>query len=318
MRKAVIDVGSNSVLLLIEERVDGGWRPVHESTYVTSLGENTKKTKLLGEAGMAHTLEALRTCFDIARSYDALEILAGVTMAGRIAANTGDFLERASKQGTPAFVVTGDQEADLSFLAVASDPAFSAASRISMIDVGGQSTELTTADRASNGWKILHRKSYAIGTLALLASTLSDECPSGLAQLAACREIDEAIGLCYLPGRAGTAVTVGATGTNLVTLRERMATWDASAVNGARLGYEEISMALHRLFELSAADRSGLVGIQKGREKTLPIGALILERFLYALRSEDCLVSVRGWRYALLEFGLDGAGQESSVTMQNC
>ena len=304
MRKAVIDVGSNSVLLLVEERGPNGWSPVYESTDVTSLGENTKLTGLLGEAGMSRTLEALKTAFAKSKELNAGNPVAAVTMAARIAKNTDEFLKRASEQQTPVTVLSGDHEAELGFRAVSSDPAFSGARRISIIDVGGQSTELTTADKTSSGWDTRFRKSYPVGTLALLGSTLSEECPDGVARMHACREIDEVVGLCYLPGQSGLAVVLGATGTNLVSIREKMSKWEPQKVNGAILGYEEISKAAEWLAELSVTERSKVVGIERGREATLPIGALILERFLFALRAEECAVSVRGWRHALLEQGL--------------
>ena len=52
---------------------------------------------------------------------------------------------------------------------------------------------------------------------------------------------------------------------------------------------------------MSDEERAAVPGIEKGREKSLHIGALILERFLFAVRAESCVVSTRGWRYAYLE-----------------
>jgi exopolyphosphatase/pppGpp-phosphohydrolase len=57
------------------------------------------------------------------------------------------------------------------------------------------------------------------------------------------------------------------------------------------------------LMPLTNLERSQIVGMEKGRERTLPGGALILERGLYALQSEGAYVSVRGWRHALIEGG---------------
>lgn len=225
-------------------------------------------------------------------------------MAARIASNTPDFLARAKAQGTPVFVLSGEHEAELGFLAVAQDQAFQEAARISIVDVGGQSTELVTAERTEGGWNTLFRRSFPIGTLALLAGTLSDERPQPPAILRACAELDEAIGLAYRPNEAGVAIALGATGTNLVSIREKMAAWDPDRVHGARLDYEEVSKAASWLFSLTWEERKALVGMEPGRERTIPIGALILERFLFAIRVLECRVSVRGWRHALLEFGM--------------
>lgn len=306
MRRAAIDVGSNSVLLLAAELQNGVWLPLLETTAVTALGEGTKASGLLGETGMTRTLEALASAFSAARSLGCAEIEAGVTMAARIASNTPEFLQRAAAQGTPVRVLSGEEEAELGFLAVARDPVFADVRRLSIIDVGGQSTELVTADRIASGeWQERFRNSYPIGTLALRGEVLADERPDGLALLRASKQIDDVIGLEYLPHQGGTAVVLGATGTNLITIRDRMMEWDSSKVHGQWLDYEEVSKAVGWLSTLTDAERAAVPGMEKGREKTIHLGALILERFLYSLHVLGCKVSVRGWRHALLERSAD-------------
>lgn len=301
MRKAVIDVGSNSVLLLVEELTPIGWQLVYESTAVTALGEGTKATGLLGERGMSATLDALATMFAKAHELGVDSIEAAATMAARIATNTADFQARAAAQATPVSVLSGDKEAELGFLSVANDPAFNAYDRISIIDPGGQSTELVTADRTDHGWNVLFRRSHPLGTLGLKSTVLADECPPVSQVLQAVTVIDEIIGQCYLPGQAGHAVVLGATGTNLISIREGLLRWQPELVHGQWLDYEEVSKAVGQMMPMTDAERANIPGMEPGREKTLPAGALILERFLFALRTHGCSVSVRGWRHALLE-----------------
>ncbi len=301
MIKAVLDVGSNSVLTTVMERTADGWQSLFESSDVTALGEGTKQTGLLSEAAMERTLAAIKRGFEMAHELGAESTVAAATMAARIAQNTSDFQARGEAQGTPIIVLSGEREAELGFLAVANDPLFKDAVRISIIDPGGHSTELVTADRSTNGWDIHFRRSYPIGTLAMLSGFFSEECPDGLAQMRASKELDETIGLCYLPHQHGTVVTLGATGTNLITIRDKMPEWDPLKVHGQKLDYEEISRAVSWLSEMPVSEREQIVGMERGREKTLHAGALILERFLFALRAENCYVSVRGWRHALIE-----------------
>lgn len=301
MRKAAIDVGSNSVILVVGEKTDEGWKLLHEQTAVTALGEGTKATGKLGEPGMTSTLDALKRMFAKAREMGAEEILAGATMAARIAENTPDFLARAEAQGTPVFVVSGEQEAELGFQAVANDPMFAQYQRISIVDPGGHSTELVTADRTESGWDIRFRRSYPVGTLGLKSQMLGDESPDYEAILAASAFIDDLVGMCYRPGQAGHAVVLGAAGTNLVSIRDRLETWQPEKVHGAFLDFEEISKAVGWLFPMTDAERAAVVGMEKGRERTIHVGALILERFLNVLGAPGCSVSVRGWRYAMLE-----------------
>lgn len=307
MRKAAIDIGSNSVLLVVEEQSSNGWKVIHEASAVTSLGEGTKQTGLLREDRIKETLGALQDFWSQAQSHGAQQTFAGATMAARLASNTPDFLARADAQGTPVTVLTGEQEADLGFLAVASDPVFAEESRLSIIDIGGQSTEIVTADRVGpelNDWKILFRKSFSIGTLALLAGVLSDVNPGPAAILKAVGVVDDELGMIYRPNESGMAVVLGATGTNLVSIREKLVDWQPDVVNGQWLDYEEVSKAWTWLASLSLEERANIIGMEPGRERTLPAGALILERCLFSLRTLGCKVAVRGWRHAVLEFGM--------------
>jgi exopolyphosphatase/guanosine-5'-triphosphate,3'-diphosphate pyrophosphatase len=80
-----------------------------------------------------------------------------------------------------------------------------------------------------------------------------------------------------------------------------MTEWDPTRVHAAWLDYEEVSKAVGWLCGMTDAERAAVPGLERGREQTIHIGALILERFLHAIRSLGTSVSVRGWRHALLE-----------------
>lgn len=301
VRKAVIDVGSNSVLLLVAERVEEGWRTILETSKVTGLGQGTKQSRILSSEGMGATLAELRSCFGEAEKLGCQSTIALATMAARLAQNTSEFLDLAREQGTPVTVLSGDDEARFGFLAVSNDPIFAAEDRLSVIDIGGHSTELVNAVRKDGKWSVSFRKSFSIGALGLREGPLLPDAPNLMARMSAMDLIDSTIGMRFRPGEAGTAVTLGATGTNLVTIREQMQQWDAQKVHGARLTYEEVSKSVAWLSELGDSGRAALVGIEPGREHTVHAGALLLERFLFAVGAEECVVSTRGWRHGVLE-----------------
>ncbi|HJP84037.1 MAG TPA: hypothetical protein VJ835_11090 [Fimbriimonadaceae bacterium] len=298
-KRAVIDVGSNSVLLLVAE-FQGEWKSVYEDTRVTALGEETRQTGLLGERGTSETLSALREFFKTAAEHGATEIVAGATMAARIATNADDFLRRAGEQETPIFILSGEEEADLGFRAVADDPLFRNQARLSIIDPGGHSTELVTADSANSLWQIQFRKSFPIGTLAMRGDAFPDERVVPANTFRGVEELDRVIGMSYRPAECGECVVLGATGTNLISIREKLDHWQPERVHGARLDYEEVSKAYGWLSAMSDSERAQVPGMEPGREKTIHLGALILERFMYALRAEYVRVSTKGWRHALL------------------
>jgi exopolyphosphatase/guanosine-5'-triphosphate,3'-diphosphate pyrophosphatase len=298
--RAVIDVGSNAVLLLVAERADGSWRPVHEESRVTGLGRGAKSTGVLAPESQRATLSVLAEFWNRAVAAGARRVVALATMAARLAINADEFLDAAARQSTPVAVLSGEDEARYGFLAVAQDPLFADDRRISVVDVGGHSTEIVTAHREPKGWDVLFRRSFAIGALGLREGPLQDPSPSAADLLRAVVAVDEALGMAYLPGQCGRIVTLGATGTNLVTIRDKATLWRPDRVHGSVLGFEEVSKAVSWMCGMDDAGRAAIVGIEPGREHTLHAGALILERCLQALGGPGCTVSVRGWRHAVL------------------
>lgn len=294
-----MDVGSNSVILTVAEKTQTDWKPVLETTAVTALGEGTRSSGRLSERGIRDTLAALRNAFDAARNQGAQDITAAVTMAGRMASNSAELIERAATQNTPVSILGANDEAELGFLAVSEDPLFSGHTKISVVDIGGHSTELSTGFRENGSWKQEFCRSFDIGTLGLREATPKDGRSNPGDVLKLSRLIDEAIGMEYLPGQAGEAVSLGATGVNLASIRSGKP-WSGCLWHGAELSFEEVARATGWLCSMDDDERGSIQGIEPGREKTLHLGALILERFLFALRVESCFVSSRGWRFGLL------------------
>ena len=306
MRKAVIDVGSNSLLLVVAEAEASGWRYLHESTAITALGDGTKATGLLKPDAIERTLAALREMFRRAHELGAESVTALATMAVRIATNAEDFLAACRAQNTPVTVLSGQDEARLGFLAVANDPLLGQLNQVSIIDPGGHSTELDTRTRPNpeEPWRQLFSHSFPVGALGIRGES-TGECvgPEELFRLSA--QVDAALGFCYLPGRAGTAVVLGATGTNLISIRERMTHWQPDRVHGQVLTYEEVGRAVGWMMPMTDSARAAIPGMEPGREKTLPFGTLILERFMQAMGIDEVVVSVRGWRHAVIETELE-------------
>lgn len=296
-KRTVVDVGSNSVLVLIAEYVAGQWIPLFESSTVTGLGFGTKSSGLLLPDRIEATLAALAEARRTSDSFGSQTFEALGTMAVRIATNTPHFLALAAAQGTPVQVISGEDEAELGFLSVAHDPLFSSSETLALIDPGGHSTELVVATGARR--QFAH--SFPVGALGLRELVLSMESPGPGPLMRATQMIDEALEA-KDPGEVkGQAVTVGATGTNLISIRDQLLSWQPELVHGQTLSYEEISRSVAWLSGMTDAERASIPGIERGREQSIHIGALILERFLYAIRAESVRVSVRGWRYGVLE-----------------
>jgi len=291
----VIDVGSNSILLHVARLENGSWVSVADTSTVTALGEGVKETGVLGEAGMERTLVALRQGFERARELGAEKVVALATMAARIATNSDDFLKRAADQGTPVSILSGDDEARYGFESVIGDPAFRDEPRISIVDPGGHSTEIVVWEERE-----LFRMSFPVGSLGLRSHYMPSDPPTTAEVFRAASAVDSVFQSAETPV-GGCCVVLGATGTNLVSMRDKLPTWQPNRVHDAELSFEEVGRAVGWLCAMSDAQRAALVGLEPGRERTIHLGALILERAMHALGVESCRVSVRGWRHAVLE-----------------
>ncbi|CAN5375720.1 hypothetical protein BH11ARM2_BH11ARM2_02700 [soil metagenome] len=264
------------------------------------LGTGTRQTGLLAEDRIQATLADLRDAKSEAQAMGATDFRAAGTMALRIAGNRDDFLARAAAQGTPVEVLSGEREAELGFRAVVNDPQFADLKTLTIVDPGGQSTEITTASKGQN-WQVRFSQSFPIGTLQLRGGPLATETPDPGEILAASAFIDDTIGVNVAPADVGAVVALGAPGTDLVAMRLGITDWQPDRIHGAWLDYEDVGRAVGRLMRMTDAERAAVPGVEPARGGTIHAGCLILERVLNSLAASGCFVSVRGWRHAWLE-----------------
>ena len=168
MKKAIIDIGTNSVKLIIGERSHGdAIKIILDVNVITKLGEGMRKDGRLSEAAMARTAQAVVKFADFARSQGAEEVVCVGTMALRTAENAGDFIETVRAAGGPEVrVLSGEEEAALSSRAVLNSIDGASRGEVLIFDTGGGSTEFV---RAAGG-EIERAFSVPVG-----AVTLTDE-----------------------------------------------------------------------------------------------------------------------------------------------
>ena len=141
MRRAVIDIGTNTVKLLVAEVCDGHVTPLAAEDATTRLGGGVHETERLSSAAISRTVEAIARFVAEARALQTADITAITTSAARDATNRDDLLDAVRRQcGLVVQVISGEREAELIFRGVCSDPAW-AGQPIMVMDVGGGSTE---------------------------------------------------------------------------------------------------------------------------------------------------------------------------------
>ena len=297
-RVAVIDIGSNTVLLLVRDQQG----PVLEEARITRLAQGTFETGQLDAAAIRRTREAVRAFATRARAAGARTVVGVGTEALRTAHAGREFLTALCEEGAldRGLLLTGQEEAELS---VETNRRRTEAELMAVIDVGGGSTELawTSADGSVEGL------SGPLGSVRYTEAFLPEH-PIPGEDLHALRERVREQAELYPVLAAGTEVTaVAGTATTLVALELALDPYDPARVEGYQLGTASLERWIARLAALSVPERRRLSGLEPGRADVIVAGLVILAGVLARVGAPEFRVSGLGLRHGVALKLLDAA-----------
>jgi exopolyphosphatase/guanosine-5'-triphosphate,3'-diphosphate pyrophosphatase len=300
--RAAIDVGTNSVKLLVAELRDGRVFPLHEASQVTRLGRGFYETRQLQPDAIAQTAAAVAEFSRRARAAGAVSLRIIATSAAREARNAAELVAALrAAGGCEPEIISGEQEAEWAFQGVTSDPAFATGPALVM-DVGGGSTELILGEHGRPRW----RQSFALGAVRLLETLRPTDPPSAQDQAACFHHVrtfvEGRIAPALVPNlRPGTQlIGVGGTATVLAAMELELKQFDRERVHGFDLSRDRVAARVTQLWSLSHAQRSALPGLPAKRADVILTGAAIYLVMMERLGLDQCRVSTRGLRYAAL------------------
>jgi len=274
-RLAAIDCGTNSVRLLVAEVEDGRVTTLDRRLQITRLGQGVDATGRFHPDALDRTLAA----FDaFAVRMDALE--AGrrrvvATSAARDAANSAEFFSGVlARVGVPAEIITGDEEARLSFTGAVSG-IDGLAQPVLLIDIGGGSTELVLGRDGVPQ----HARSLDIGSVRVRERFLASDPPSADEVAAATAHIDALLdgsGIAF--GSAAAWVGVGGTATSLAALALGLPVYDSARVHGSLIARDDLDALTARLLTMPVAEVLALPTMVPGRADVICAGGLICRR----------------------------------------
>jgi len=287
--RAAVDIGTNTVRLLLGDVVDGSIRSPQYLQTITRLGGGMTKQEGLTPAAMERTLSALKNYAAFLTTTPLSQLRVVATEAMRRAVNSAEFVREVQQQtGFFIEIISGEEEARLTTGGVLSvlDPL----PRYSLVfDIGGGSTEFILLA----GRQIQFHKSYPLGvvglaeqvsfpnseqaitdTLGSLLSALSHLYPKGLPPL-------------ELIGTAGTLTTLAA-------LSLEMRRYDRSLVNNHILERTWLLNSSKRLSTLTPKQREELPGIEQGRGDLILPGLRLVIALLTAFGVDRVVVSDAG------------------------
>ena len=300
-RLATIDIGTNTVILLVAE-LNGtiGLRFLDDRAEITRLGEGVDRTGMLGEEGQNRTLNALRGYCERCRSLNVKEIRVAGTSALRDAANAGDFRNRLKRElNLDLRVLSPQEEAGYSYLAVQRGLPLGA-KELLVVDVGGGSTEFIWGkDGEVHRWA-----SFQMGTVRLTERFLfsdpvrEEECT----QLASA--VDDELGEVLADWKTETVfdVMVGIAGTftTLSAVKKALIRYLPAEVHGSFLNREEIQRQLRNFKGKTIAERREIRGLEPKRADVILAGSLLVDRIMEFFHMERVVVSDQGIRHGLL------------------
>lgn len=296
-RYAAIDVGTNSVLLLVADRQpDGRFIAVEERAEITRLGKGVDQAKKLSPDAIKMTLDVLERYAKDARELGAQSIVCSATSAARDASNGHEFLDGAKhRAGLDVEIISGDEEARLSFASAHAD--FGGQQPLVVLDIGGGSTEFIYGDVKG---QVGFRKSFDVGAVRLTERFIQNDPPSA-AELAAIEALlQQAFSELPTPPAGFRLVGVAGTVTTLCAVARRIEPYDPTVVHGSPLNFDELNAALQRLASLPNDLRKTVPGLQPKRSDVIVAGGLIFRAAMRALEVTESTVSDRGLRWGLL------------------
>ena len=299
-RVAAIDCGTNSIRLLVADvPQQGAHTDLVRRMEVVRLGQGVDATGRLAADAIERTRAALARYAATARELGATEVRMAATSASRDAANRADFEQMVTATlGRPPDVITGREEAELSFLGATASLAAAAEAHGSpaprppflVVDIGGGSTEFVLGD--ADG--VRAARSVDIGCVRLTERHLRGDPPSA-------REIERTeadirtalaeVAAAVPVGKAATLVGVAGSVTTVAAIALDLPGYDPAAIHGSRIAVDDVRKVTADLLAATRARRAAMPVMHPGRVDVIGAGALILRVLMDEFGSNEVVVS---------------------------
>ncbi|MCC3317161.1 Ppx/GppA phosphatase family protein [Nocardia africana] len=281
-RVAAVDCGTNSIRLLIADvGADGHLTDVHREMRIVRLGKGVDATGELNPEAIERTRVALHDYVDRMVDAGVSRVRMVATSATRDARNRDDFFTMTGVElgrvvpGAQAEVITGDEEARLSFAGAVGELS-SAEGPFVVVDLGGGSTEVVLGD--SSG--VQEAYSADIGCVRITERCLHGNPPTGeevaSARFFASQQLAQAFGVVPVE-RARTWVGVAGTMTTIAAVALDLPEYDSDRVHLTRLTFDRLREVCHRLIGMNHDERAALGPMHPGRVDVIGGGAVITE-----------------------------------------
>lgn len=295
-RVAAFDCGTNSLRLLLAE-VDpdsGVMTELDRRMEIVRLGHGVDRTGRIDPAAMQRALAVTQRYADLGRAAGVERVRFVATSASRDAENRDEFVAGVhARLGVAPEVITGDEEAALSFVGATRGLAARHPAPFLVVDLGGGSTELVLGTPGALGdagdtGGVTASISVDIGCVRLAERHLTDDPPPAACRSAALAEVAAALdrAAAAVPlGSARTLVGLAGTVTTVTAHALGLAGYDRDAIHGAVLPVDRVLAAATALERMTRAERAALPFMHPGRVDVIGAGALVWQQLVRRVRA---------------------------------
>ncbi|CAB4672969.1 unannotated protein [freshwater metagenome] len=289
MRVAAIDCGTNSIRLLIADIEGENFREIYRTMEIVRLGQGVDKTGEFHPDAIARTLAAVDLfATEIARR-GVEKIRFCATSASRDATNRDLFLDGVHERlGLYPEVITGDEEASLTFLGAIRDLPSSQGPFL-VVDIGGGSTEFVYGTTS-----VEFAKSVNIGCVRMAERHFHTDPPAAEEIAKATSDIQAAIAVAaaIVPvTQAKTLIAVAGTATTVAAAAMELPEYDRYAIHLSRISAQKTHEASLMFLGMSHDARIALGYMHPGRVDVITAGALVLSQIMIATGASEFVAS---------------------------
>jgi exopolyphosphatase/guanosine-5'-triphosphate,3'-diphosphate pyrophosphatase len=308
MRVAAIDIGTNTVLLLVAEpAADGSLVAVTERATITRLGEGVDRTRRFAPAAVART----RACLEeYARIVEALGVERVAVVGTSAMRDTGGGDEvRAHVHAAfavDARVLSGEEEARLTFRGALSGLNATGQGEAAVFDIGGGSTEIVLGRMDADTVHLAFVQSFNVGSVRLTERHVAHDPPTPSELTILARSAREAFAAIPTPAGGRPPIGVAGTMTTLAAVSLGLFPYDGARVHGHTLGYDELRGLVGRLESMDLESRRQLPGMEPKRADVIVAGGRIALALLEHWHADSAQISDRGVRWGLARELIEG------------
>ncbi len=298
MTVASIDIGTNTVILLIAEAElsNHSLRPLHNEYRMPRMGKGLEPDGEISEEKLNLLFHILTEYKTIIEKYSCEKILVTATNAFRLASNSKEISsEIRDKFNFDVNIISGEVEADYAFLGALSGTEISCSSLV--IDIGGGSTELIYGNRS----EIFYKKSYPIGSVIATEKYLehTPPLPKEIEYLEL--KLEEIFKEVTEKSKPEKVIAIAGTPTTLACMIKGLKEFEEAEIDGSDLTAADLQNLISEIKKLQPEQIKKTFGnVLSGREDIILGGALILKKIMEIIDLDKVMVSSSGIRYGAI------------------